>query len=126
MVVIAGGDGRKRIAFGGAAGDVVAHRLAQPVVVVAGVVDGQQSPVLGVQHEQQPVEQDQRRLADLREVLAAGVRQSLREAWKGALEHDARKVLRHLLLVTPPLGQRGFQKGGRRAGSTDERVAVEQ
>ena len=126
VVVIAGGDGRKRIVPGRAAGDVVPHALAQPVVVVAGVVDGQQSPVLGVEHEQQPVEEDQRGLADLCEVLAAGVCQSLREAGKGALEHDPRKVLRDLPLVAPAFRQRTLEESVGRARLPDERVAAEE
>ena len=126
MVVVAGSHGRKRIAPGRAAGDVVPHALAQPVVVVAGVVDGQQSPVLGVEHEQQPVEEHQRRLADIGEIVIAGVGQGLREARKGALEHHPRKVLRDLPLVAPAFRQRALQKSVSRARPPDEGVAAEQ
>ena len=43
--------------------DIAAHLVAQPVVVVALVADRQQVAVLGIEDEQQPVEQDQRGLA---------------------------------------------------------------
>ena len=126
MVVVAGGTVRKDIALGHAAGDVVTHRRAQPVVLVTGVVDGQQAPVFGVEQEQQPVEEDQRRLPDLREIAAAAVRQGLREVGKGALEHDPREVLRDLPLIAAPLLQRALQKGVGRARPPDEGVASEQ
>ena len=54
------------------AGDVIAHRCAQPVVVVSRVVDGQQAAVLGVEQEQQPVEEHERGLADIGEVVITG------------------------------------------------------
>ena len=126
VVVIAGGDVRKRVAPVRAVGDIQSHPLLQPVVVVASVVYGQQAAVLGVEHEQQPVEEHQRRLADLGEVAAAAGRQRLREAGKGALEHDAREVLCYPLFVAPPLLQRALQESLRGAGPLDEGVAAEQ
>ena len=47
--------------------DVAAHLRAQGVIVVARVADGQQVAVLGVEDEEEAVEQDERGLAHLRQ-----------------------------------------------------------
>ena len=76
VVVIAGGVGGERVAVLRSPRDVVAHPLAQAVVVIARVVDGEQSAVLGIQHEQQPVQEDQRGVADFRQGDTLGCRVS--------------------------------------------------
>ena len=90
VVVVARGVDREGVAVGHPARDVVAHALAQAVVVVAGVVDRQQAAIFRIEHEEQSIEQHQRRLPDLREVRAAEVRERLDQAREGALEHDGR------------------------------------
>ena len=123
VAVVAGGGG-EGVALVHAAGDVVAHPLAQPVVVVAGVVDGEQAPVLGVEQEEQPVEEDQRRLARLREIRPLRVREGLHELGEDPLEDHAGEVLRDLLLVAPSLGQGRLDE--RAALARDERLAAEE
>ena len=59
MVVVAGGDGGEGVVAVLAPGDVVADALAEAVVVVGGVVDGQQAAVFGVEDEEQAVEKDE-------------------------------------------------------------------
>ena len=64
---VAGGALGEDVALVLAPPDVAAHLLAQGVIVVARVADGQQVAVLGVEDEEQAVEQDQRGLAHLRQ-----------------------------------------------------------
>ncbi len=123
VAVVAGGGG-EGVALVHAAGDVVAHPLAQPVVVVAGVVDGEQAPVLGVEQEEQPVEEDQRRLPRLREIRPLRVREGCHELGEDPLEDHAGEVLRDLLLVAPSLGQGRLDE--RAALARDERLAAEE
>ena len=51
MVVVAGGGAGEGVVAGLALGHVVADALAEAVVVVGGVVDGQQAAVFGVEDE---------------------------------------------------------------------------
>ena len=51
VVVVAGGCAGEGVVAGHALGHVVANALAQAVVVVAGVVDGQEAAVFGVEDE---------------------------------------------------------------------------
>ncbi len=124
VVVVVAGDVGEGVSLVHAAGDVVAHPLTQPVVVVAGVVDGEQPPVLGVEQEEQPVEEDQRRLARLRQIFLFRPRQRLHEPWEDSLEDHAGKILRDLLLVAPSLGQGRLQESSALARA--EGVAAEQ
>ena len=59
MVVVAGGAGGEDGAALHPVRHVVADRLPQTVVLVSRVVHREQSPVLGVEHEEQPVEKDE-------------------------------------------------------------------
>ena len=65
VVVVAGGRAGEGVPLLHPAGHVVPDPFPQPVVVVARVVDRQESPVLGVEKEEQPVEEGQRRLTGL-------------------------------------------------------------
>ena len=70
VVVIVGGHGRVRVVSRHPVRNVVADGLSQTIVVVARIVDWQQAPVLGVEHKQQAVEEDQGRIPALGEALA--------------------------------------------------------
>ena len=115
-VVVVAGRRREGVALRHPAGDIVAHPLAQAVVVVAGVVDRQQPPVLGVEHEEQAVEEDQGRLVDLRQAgvgtsLLRRVGEGLDERREDALEDHPRQILGDLLLVAAALGQGRLEEG---------------
>ena len=108
--------------------DVVAHFFAQAtraVGVIARIAHGQQVAILGVEQEQQPIEKDQRRLANLVEVLAGvllarelavtdllfarmqvALRKSAGQRGKDLAEHARAEVLRDLLFVQPGFAQR--------------------
>ena len=123
--------GREGVALRHPAGHVVAHALAQAVVVVAGVGDRQQPPVLGVEHEEQAVEEDQGRLVDLRQAGAGapflrGVGEGLDERREDALEDHPREILGDLLLVAAALGQGGLEEGVGGAFLGRERLPAEE
>ena len=59
VVVVLGGPRGQGVLVGHALCNVVAHPLAQAVVVVARIIDRQQPAVFGVQNKQQPVQEDQ-------------------------------------------------------------------
>ena len=115
VVVVAGGRG-EGIPCGHPARHLVAHPPAQAVVIVARVVDRQQPPVLGVEQEQQPIEEDQRCRADFRQAGAIAGRGGDRrhQAREHALEDDRRQVLRDRLLVALALDDGCFEEGGGR------------
>ena len=108
-----GGEG---VVAGLAPGHVVADALAEAVVVVGGVVDGQQAAVFGVEDEEQAVEKDEGGFADRRHGLVGFVGQGLEEAGKDALEDDAGEALGDALFVAAALVEGGFQEGGGGAG----------
>ena len=126
VVVVVGGDGGEDVPAGRPLRDVVAHPLAQAVVVIPGVVDGEKPPVLGVEHEQQSIQEDQRGLAYPRQLFPGLGCQGLHELREDPLEDHARKVLRDLLVVATTLHEGVFEEGGRRAFLEDERFAPEQ
>ena len=74
VTVVAAGVGGEGIPIGGPPRDVVAHSISHTVVVVTRVVDRQQSSIFGVEQEEQPVEEDQRRLPYRWQTLSGGVR----------------------------------------------------
>ena len=76
---------RKRVAGVLAAADVAPHAVAQRVIVVARIPDRQQIAILGIEDEQEPVEQDQRGLPRVRQ---RGVR--------GGIGDGAGEVRKHL------------------------------
>ncbi len=125
-VVVVAGDLGERVPVVHPPGDVVPDPLAQSVVVVACVVDRQQAPVLGVEDEEQPVEEYQRGLPDLGEAGAGCVGQRLYQVGKDTLEYYAGEVLGDLLLVTPALGYRLLEERGRRARPEGERLPPEE
>ena len=126
MVVVAGGVGGEGVAVLGSPRDVVAHPFAQAIVVIARIVDGEQPAVFGVQHEQQPVQKDQRRVADFRQVSRRLPGEGGHKPREHGVEHDVREVARDLLLVAAPLSERGFQKGGLRPIPQVEGIPAEQ
>ena len=90
VVVVAGGFRREGVVSGHSVCNVVAYRFAQAIVVVAGIIDGQEAAVLGVEHEEQAVENNQGGLPDDRKArLWRVVSQCLHQLRKDALEHDA-------------------------------------
>ena len=105
---------------------MVADGLAQTVVVVARIVDRQQPPVLGVEHKQQAVEENQRGIPALGEAVARRLSQRINETGKHALKHHPRKVLRDLFLIAAPLGQCRFEKRGRGPSLEREGCAAKQ
>ena len=120
-VVVVGRHGRVGVPLPHPAGNVFAHPLPQAVVVVTPVVDRQQPPVLGVEQEEQAVEENEGGVPDLREAFPRFFRcQGIDQAGEDLLENHTREILRHLLLVASPLGQRRFQEGGRGPFSTHE------
>ena len=125
-VIVVGGHGRVGVAVRHSAGNVVPHALAQAVVVVTPVVDRQQVPVLGIEHEEQSIEEDQGGLANPGQGFACGIRQSLHEFGEDALEDDARQILGDLSLIASPLRQSVFQERGGCALSEREGIAAKQ
>ena len=89
VVVVFGREGGEGVAGGHALGDIVAHRLAQAVVVVAAVVDRQQVAVLGVEQEEQAVEEDQGGLPHVLHLCAAAVRQRAHQGGVDLSENGA-------------------------------------
>ena len=65
VAIVVASDPGKDVPLAHARGDIVAHRFAQAVVVVAAVVDREQVAVLGIEEEEQAVEQDEGSLADI-------------------------------------------------------------
>ena len=125
-VVVGGGHGREGGAGSLPVGDIIAYRLAQAVVFVTGVVDGEQPAVLGVEHEQQPVEEDQRGIARLRQRYPWRAGECGYKPGEDLIEDHAGEVPRHLLLVAAALGQCVLEKGGGGPLGAGERVAAEQ
>ena len=125
-VVVVAGDRGVSVLVGHPAGDVVPDPLSQAIVVVANVIDRQQAPVLGVEDEEESIEEDEGGLPDLGEALAGCVGKRLYEVGEDALEDDAGEVLGDLLLVPPALGDGRFEEGRRRAGPEGEGVAPEE
>ena len=125
-VMVVGGNRRERGSFDHSVCDVVPYPFSEAVVVVARIVNRQESPVFGVEHEEQSVKEDQRRFSDRYETLPRFLRKSLYEAGEDTLEDYTRKILRNLLLVEPSLDQGGFQEGSLGPLLKNERVATEQ
>ena len=120
VVVVVMGGGGEDVSVPRPPGDVIAYPLSQAVVVVPRVVDRQESPVLGIEHEEQPVQEDQGGMAHVGEAFAGGVRQCPDQLRKDLLEDHARKVLRDLLFVAVPLRESGVHERGDRAIPQDE------
>ena len=116
---------RRQLAVGHPAGNVVPDALAHTVVVVTQIVDRQKVPVLGIEHEEQSIEEDQGRLANPGQVFPRGICQRFHEFGEGALEDDAREVLGDLFLVPFPLRQSVCQERGGRAFPEGKRIAAE-
>ena len=126
MVVIIGSNRRVRVISRHPARNLVADRLSQTIVVVSLVVDWQQPPVLGIEHKQQPIEKDQRRIPALSETSPRFLRKRIDEVGKHPLEHHPRKILRNLFLIAPTLSQRLFKERSRGPVPERERLAAEQ
>ena len=103
MVVIIGSNRRVRVISRHPARNVVTDGLSQTIVVVPRVVDRQQPPVLGIEHKQQPIEEDQRRIPALSETSSRFLRKRIDEVGKHPLEHHPRQVLCDLFLIAPTL-----------------------
>ena len=126
VVVVRGGIRVEDIVVEHAFRDGVADALPEAVALVGPVVDGKEAPVLGVEDEEEPVEEYERRLADVLEVAARRVVEGPHETREDPVEDDGRKVLGNLFLVALPLGQGVFEEGGCRAIGEDEGVAVKE
>ena len=117
----------ERVLVGHAARHVLAHPLAQAVIVVARVVDRQQPTILGVKDEQHTVQEDERRRTGFGQVLVpGGVGDRSRQAGEDPFEHYAREILRDRLLVPPSFGEGGFEVGRARRPLPGKGVAPEQ
>ena len=112
VVVIVAGDGGKGVAGGDAFVDVVANGFAQAVVVVAAVVDGQQIAVLGVEKEEQTVEEDQGGLADMLQFGAALVCEGADQGGIDFCEDDTGKIVCDLFFVAAAFGDGVFKEAG--------------
>ena len=112
VVVVVAGDGGKGVAGGHAFVDVVANGFAQAVVVVAAVVDGQQIAVLGVEEEEQAVEEDEGGLADILQFCAAFVGEGADEGGIDFIEDDAGKIVCDLFFVAAAFGDGVFKEAG--------------
>ena len=126
VVVVAGGGG-EGVALGHAACDILTYPLAQAVVIVARVVDRQQSAILRVEHEQHPVEEDQRGRADIGQVVGTcGIGDRRHQAREHALEHHAGQVLCYRFLIAAPFRDGGLEEGAggralhRKGGATEQ------
>ena len=111
LVVVAAGEVGEGVAVFGALGDVVAHGLAQAVIVVAAVVDGQQVAVLGVEEEEEAVEEDERGLAHVFQLGSAFAGEGANQGGIDAFEDDAGEVFARL---APRCG--GLRRGRLRGG----------
>ena len=126
VVVVVAGDGGKGVAGGHAFVDVVANGFTQAVVVVAAVVDGQQIAVLGVEEEEQTVEEDEGGLADILQFGAALVCEGADQGGIDFIEDDAGKIVCDLFFVAAAFGDGVFKEAGLGAmlraegGSTEE------
>ena len=126
VVVVVAGDGGKGVAGGHAFVDVVANGFTQAVVVVAAVVDGQQIAVLGVEKEEQTVEEDEGGLADILEFCAALVCEGTDQGGIDFIEDDAGKIVCDLFFVAAAFGDGVFKEAGLGAMSRAEGVATEE
>ena len=95
--------------------DVVAHRLAQAVVVVAAVVDREQVAVLGVEEEEQAVEQNQGGLAYIPKICAALFGERADQCGVDLFEDGAGKVVCDPFLVAEAFGDGVLEEAGLRA-----------
>ena len=126
VVVVVAGDGGKGVAGGDAFVDVVANGFTQAVVVVAAVVDGQQIAVLGVEKEEQTVEEDEGGLADILQFCAALLCEGADQGGIDFIEDDAGKIVCDLFFVAAAFGDGVFKEAGLGAmlgaegGSTEE------
>ena len=112
VVEVVAGDGGKGVAGGDAFVDVVAYGFAQAVVVVAAVVDGQQIAVLGVEKEEQTVEEDQGGLADMLQFCAALLCEGTDQGGIDFCEDDAGKIVCDLFFVAAAFGDGVFKEAG--------------
>ena len=101
---VARGVGGERIAFVLAPPDAVAHPRPEAVVVVAGIAHREQLTILGVEDEQEPVEERQGRVSHLRQPrLGSGGGDGAGEIGKNAVEDQLRQALGDALFVVRPL-----------------------
>ena len=126
VVVVCGGIRVEDIVVEHAFRDGVADALPEAVALVGPVVDGKQAPVLGVEYEEEPVEEYEGGLPDVLELAARRVVEGLHETREDPVEDDGGEVLGDLFLVALALGQGVFEEGGCRAIGEDEGVAVEE
>ena len=112
VVVVVAGDGGEGVAGGHAFVDVVAHGFTQAVVVVAVVVDGQQIAVLGVEKEEQTVEEDEGGLADILQFCAALLCEGTDQGGVDLIEDDAGKIVCDLFFVAAAFGDGVFKEAG--------------
>ena len=126
VVVVMAGEAGKRVAGGDAFVDVVANGFTQAVVVVAAVVDGQQVAVLGVEEEEQAVEEDEGGLADVVQLCAALFGEGADQGGVDFCEDDAGKIVGDLFFVAVAFGDGVLEEAGLGAvlgaegGSTEE------
>ena len=126
VVVVVAGDGGKGVAGGNAFVDVVANGFTQAVVVVAGVVDGQQIAVFGVEEEEEAVEEDEGGLADILQFCAALVCEGADQGGIDFIEDGAGKIVCDLFFVAAAFGDGVFKEAGLGAMLRAEGVAPEE
>ena len=123
---VARGVGGERIAFVLAPPDVVAHPRPEAVVVVAGVAHREQFTVLGVEDEQEPVEERQGRVPHLRQRrVGSGGGDGAGEIGENAVEDQLRQARGDALLVVRPLVDGPLMERPGIRGAREEGVAPE-
>ena len=110
VVVVGGGIGEEVVVFHPLR-DGVSDALPEAVALVGPVVDGEQAAVFGIEHEQQPVQENQRGVADVREVRGRLAGEGSYESGEHGVEHHVGEVARNLLLITSPFDQGRFKEG---------------
>ena len=115
VVVVVGGDGGKGVAGGDAIVDVVANGFTQAVVVVAAVVDWQQVAVLGIEEEEEAVEEDEGGLADVFQFGAAFAGEGADQGGVDFVEDGAGEVAGDLFFVAAAFGDGVFEEAGQGA-----------
>jgi hypothetical protein len=122
----------ERVSLVEASSDLFPDR-AEAVIVVAGIAHRQKITVLGIQHEEQAVEQCQRRVFQLLKILPRTRRRSFGvsrvksrdQIREETAEHEIGEIPRDPLLPTAALVQREKMKGALILASLDEGGAAE-
>ena len=108
-----------------AVSDLDTH-LPQAVIVVSGLPDRQKIAVLGIEDEEQAIEQDQRPVPHLAQVrVRSGLDDGARKVWKDLSKHLVRQVLGDAPFVEPALFNRLLVKAARVGSPRCEGVAAE-